>query len=291
MQNINKFGIEIEFDEVSLMRITLKIKELYDNNILTKKDDYNYPYWNVVEDESITYTKQGLEFGGEVVSPILTLDEKDEIKLICDALYKAQAVASRRCGGHIHFSSDILENNPKYFYNLMLLWSAYEDVIYKFGYNGEGPRIPTSSFATPIYLDFEYKKPFIKTASCIEEIFHNCKFKKNYGLNFCNFFHSFIDDGYKSTIEVRSPNGTIDYDVWINNINFFMHLFQFAKSNNLDIEKLEYMIFDNNYPPLLYEAVNYFNNVNIGKAYELANMIYDKTSDKEKFIKQYKKTK
>lgn len=55
---------------------------------------------------------------------------------------------------------------------------------------------------------------------------------RNYSINFCN-----VGDDYTNTIEFRLPNGTIDADTWIQNINLFGGIIRIAQDLALIQEK------------------------------------------------------
>ena len=106
--------------------------------------------------------------------------------------------------------------------NLIEIWGNTEKILYTISNKeGEIPRKKAAEhYAKPISKDFEAilsrgtidlqtdddLKNFVKTAQS----------DRYYGINFDN-----VGRTYKNTIEFRLPNGTIDADTWIENINLF----------------------------------------------------------------------
>ena len=106
--------------------------------------------------------------------------------------------------------------------NLIEIWGNTEKILYTISNKeGEIPRVRAAEhYAKPISKNFEEilsrgtidlqtdddLKNFVKTAQS----------DRYYGINFDN-----VGGTYKNTIEFRLPNGTIDADTWIENINLF----------------------------------------------------------------------
>ena len=188
--------------------------------------------WECKEDSTIkTITN---EEGIEIVSPILTGDNKESTKQIgeiCTVLKKLGQYANESCGGHIHIGADYLTNIQSWC-NLIELWSNTEKILYIVS-NKEGwlPRIRVSYYASPISKDLEEQ---INDGSINLEDENNLdNFKKKLmisqtdrrrGINFRN-----LVKGGKQTIEFRLSNGTEDAKTWIENINLFGGLVKAAE--------------------------------------------------------------
>ena len=127
---------------------------------------------------------------------------------------------SDRCGGHIHIGADYLTMEESW-KNLTEIWGNTEQILYTISNKaGEIPRVGVPRYASPISSDFENilnsgnvnlqseedLKSFVKKAQSNN---------RYYGINFMNLENS------KNTIEFRLPNGTLDADTWIQNINLF----------------------------------------------------------------------
>ena len=55
------------------------------------------------------------------------------LKNICQIIKKMGSIDSN-CGGHIHVGAHILNNNASSLLNFVKLWSAYENIFYRFLY-------------------------------------------------------------------------------------------------------------------------------------------------------------
>ena len=96
-----------------------------------------YRHWRIERDGSVTQFRQG-EFGGEVVSPILTLPEFNQLEVVLKALreetewqgatYKAKVTDA--CGLHIH--TDVKDLTPDQRANVVNTWYGLNDVIATF---------------------------------------------------------------------------------------------------------------------------------------------------------------
>ena len=175
--------------------------------------------WRVVRDSSLVN-------GSEIVSPVLTGNmekQTDEIKNICAILNGIQQNTSERCGGHIHIGADYLKNKQD-FVNLIEIWSNAEKVLYTIcNKKGEIPREGISEYAEPISKKIENAIKAgtinLKNEEDLEEFvneIYKVQGERYSGINFCN-----IGKKDKNTIEFRLPNGTIDPNTWIENINLF----------------------------------------------------------------------
>lgn len=169
-----------------------------------------------------TKTDNSLENGIEIVSTILRGSEQDskEIYQICDFLGQIGQTTSERCGAHVHIGADFLTNKQSYI-NLLEIFGNCEEIIYAIS-NGSNSNIRKgiSKYCLPIAkkleeglltgnLNGEEKmKKFIEQLQTLQGDRYS-------GINFMNVGTS------KNTIEFRTPNGTIDPNVWIENINLF----------------------------------------------------------------------
>ena len=247
------FGIEIEYENILTDLISLTLLE----------DDYiDLKRWkNKSELDIFEYNKYGDEMNGEVVSPILR-DSVDTWKKVEKVLYLLEikgAKITEKCGGHVNIGSNILENNPLYYRNLLLLWKLYSKYIHSFA-SGEYSILRQNDMVKMLNFNTEYLKE-IETFIDIDPILYD----KEHEL--------YIEDKKnKGRIEFRIPNGTLSKEIWQNYINFFSKLL-IACKKELDVEKIVYKI-----------------NNNDSSATELANYIFDGEFDKEQFLIQALKT-
>ncbi len=169
------------------------------------------------------------EDGLEVVSPVLTDTKEDveEIYMTCEMLKQVGQEANEKCGAHVHIGADYLKSKQAYV-NLLEMWGNTERIMYIISNEPQSiPRGVTSTHAEPISYKFnraieeesiklreeEDLKAFIPELQRVQG-------NKERGLNLLNINHE------KNTIEFRIANGTINPDVWIENIRLFGRIVQ-----------------------------------------------------------------
>lgn len=126
---------------------------------------------------------------------------------------------SERCGGHIHIGASYLTMEESW-RNLTEIWVNSEKILFTISNKaGEIPRNGIFEYASPISRNFE---EMLNSGNINIENEESLKYfvKRNqqsryFGINFMNIGDS------KDTIEFRLANGTIDADIWIQNINLF----------------------------------------------------------------------
>jgi len=267
------FGLEIECEKSN----DKKIKK--DLNSLTLNDK-----WLVVPDRS-------LDQGIEIVSPILKDNKRNWIDLekVCSVINK-YAIIDRNAAGHVHVGSHILGKERESWINFIMLWSVYENIIYRFSY-GEylSARPSLKEYALPISssLWYDYEKIIdynINLESMIERIMYG----KYSAFNLMNVYLSKINRFLKgNTIEIRCPNGTLNSVIWQNNVNFFTKLLLYCRSEkfNNDIVCQRKRINSDEYISLVY-----YDEIFLDQALELCDMIFDNNLDKLYFLRQYLKS-
>ena len=166
------------------------------------------------------------DIGIEVISPIMHDTDKDvsEIYKITTAMKNMQIATSERCGGHIHIGADYIKS-PEGFQELLELWGNAEEVYFLISnQEGELPREGLSEYASPISKKFEDSKLPIeeKQDAFIEDA------KKIQGSRYSSINLLNINNG-KNTIEFRLSNGTIDPNIWIENIRLYGRTVQVAQ--------------------------------------------------------------
>ena len=269
--NIDKsitFGIEIEYE---------RIKE----DIVDQFIEYNYSDWKSTYEKTINK-------GGEIISPILN-DSKSvwkDLKRICEFLKINDALMDNEAGAHIHVGTSILGNDINKWHNLIGLYTAFEEVLYRFT-NGEriNPRKNIKVFAYPISIDLAKIYQSILNTNNVSDLPLLLDTEHRFqGLNFNNTdFNNPETKDKKNTIEYRMPNGTDEEIIWQNNINTLIHLTK-AHINKDQLayikEEIEY-IQDNYYN---YEHYSY---IDPKKAFLLADIIFDNNLYKTNFLRQY----
>lgn len=261
------FGVEIEFvgKNCDNLEKNISIEQLQNFRYETKYD-FN----------------TNKTYGGEMVSKVLKdqMEDWKQLKEMCEFLVENNYLIDNRCGGHIHIGSQALSSS-KALKRLIKIWSMFEDIIYYFSCTGGNFRPSMESFASPLALKMRQillnkNKINIKN---IHEYFPDYKrsaidFTRTYDLRRekrCN------------TIEFRCPNGTLDYIIWQNNINFFIKLLSRCnKGGNFDI--IDKYIKEQKFAT---GNLNDYQKINIDKAIVLSDFIFNKEEDKKNFLKQY----
>lgn len=285
------FGIEIE--EAGINTMTLQ-------KILNGK-------WKISPELSIKKVT-----GGEASSPIFIDSPKtwQEIFDVCNILKENKAYITEEIAGHIHFGNkNLIDNDPIKLLNIMKMWSAYENVIYRFS-KGEFStlRDVAYDYASPIARDVKKISlmPFIEKQNIrnMMGLFFTRRFR---GLNIYNMYSYYkLTNGIKfnneikaseikDTIEVRCPNGTLDPKLWQNNINFFSKLLLYAVSDEFDSEKIDYILNSLEFQELILldkkidlSYLSYMN-IDMDLAIDLADTIFKDETEKFDFLKQYTK--
>ncbi len=214
-------GIEIE-SEGERAELLRKLK-----NFLKGKDEKENRKWETKGDLSLS-DQDGLE----VVSPILIDSKKDveEIYMICEMLKQAGQEANEKCGAHVHIGAEYLKSKEAYA-NLLEIWGNTERIMYIITNEpGSIPRGGTSQHAEPISykinqaieegsIELNDEQDLQTFISSLQKMQNN----KERSLNLLNI------NNQKNTIEFRVANGTINPDVWIENIKLFGRLVQRAE--------------------------------------------------------------
>ena len=115
----------------------------------------------------------------------------------------------------------------------------------------------------------------------LDDIFDDLGSDKNQALSFYNL-RKYRD---YHTLEVRCPSGTINPDIWKNNINFFLNLFLACKDDSKDWDMIDKKYEEVKKIKKLKHIIDY----DIEKAVELCDFVFDKTLDKHNFLTQYEK--
>lgn len=203
---------KIKIPEGMTVGIEIEAANLEVNNSIFKR-------WKSKEEESV-------ENGAEYTSPILTGSKGDseEIYFVCNALKTMGAVVNGECGGHIHIGEKFLTTAQSY-RNLVELWCNSEEILYAISNKeGEITRLKAvEKHAVP--LSGKIEKAIKRQQIYVDDRTREWDLlmslidiqKDRYSsVNFKNYAHRI-----KETIEFRLSNGTLDPDVWVENINLF----------------------------------------------------------------------
>ena len=265
------FGLELEVENTDYFRIKKMLQ------------DSNYE-WELEADSSLVK-------GAEIKSPILNDKTKNwfDLKNICEKTSELASIGEK-AGGHIHIGYKILGEKEQNWLNLIKLWSIYENIIFRFSYGEFNMQRPSlTRYAAPISKKLVKDYYLLKNSkSDVDEIlFHLCnKYDKYCAINFQNVYIG-NNNRTKNTIEIRCPNGTLNPIIWQNNVNFFIKLLNYCKSDFFDdytIEKRSRIINGK------YQSLNFYNEIYIDQVLELSDMIFSNNLDKINFLKQYFKS-
>lgn len=238
------FGIEIETEGERSIKLQ-KWKKAFKNS------------WNDDFDTS-------LDKGIEVSSPKFKTGEKEnqksskEIKSMCAIIEGFSQKTTKRCGGHIHIGADYF-NDIQDWKNFIEMYANTESLLFTItNADGQIPRSSINKYAPPIARKIdtikgelsraksidEFLKIMKKVQPTIAEFYHlrdnnayasnnnNNNNDNNYNVarNKCSAIN-FLNVGLKNknTIEFRIPNGTINPNIWIDNINLFGGLMRTSK--------------------------------------------------------------
>jgi hypothetical protein len=96
-------------------------------------DELKYAQWKVESDGSVTsYREGGVEYGGEVVSPVLTINGGglDQITKVVTALRNAGAKVDKFCGLHVHIGVKDLTGAQRA--NIVTGWEQSQRILNTF---------------------------------------------------------------------------------------------------------------------------------------------------------------
>lgn len=146
----NTFGVEIEFVGGDRQAIA---RELYERGLIPEPRQRSYHttrtpgMWSFETDGSVD---------GEVVSPVFrdTPEAWRQIEEVCEVIRRhggRPVSPDRSIGCHVHIGNVPLDHDNTRFQNLINLWRANEDLLYRIGAGGEsGGRHRGTSYAVPL---------------------------------------------------------------------------------------------------------------------------------------------
>lgn len=266
------FGVEIEFEKSN----TTKILTELDKKISNKN-------WKLCHDGS-------LDDGGEYDSPIMYDKEEywNELRFVCENLTNYSTILDS-AGGHVHVGTHVLGQNKKHWMNFILLWSIYENIIFRFGY-GEylTPRKTLKDYAPAMSNIFkrDYNVLTEDKGCKVREIIEQLNHDGYQAVNFEHITKTFKDFGQNNTIEFRCPNGTLNPIVWQNNVNLFVKLLEYVKSPNFDRHTI--LNRKKNNLCLMGDLI-WYSDIYLDQAVEFADMLFNNNLDKLYFLRQYLK--
>ena len=272
LNNNITFGLEIEFENTKYKKIDNLIKQL---NLDTT--------WQTKEEITINN-------GGETNSPILKDDIKTwlQLKEILKII-KKEAIIKNSSSGHIHVGKQILNDDVESWKNFIKLWIAYENIIYRFGYNEYlNARSCINMYAGPIAKDLknDLRYKLNNYEKIIKVLNKHCR---TYAFN---VDHIGISNLYNSnilnTIEFRNFNATFNEIIWQNNVNFLTKFLLYCNSTNFNIDIINKRI-KNNKDTYKF-PIHSYHQINVRQAIELSDLIFNNNLDKIYFLRQYFKS-
>jgi len=152
------FGVEIEFKDASAKKVQ---KLLQDIGIASVIEGYhnntNFDTWKICWDGTVSrgsYSNPRNMIGGELVSPILTLNDLGQIDKICSVLKSANANIDRNCGLHIHFSWNGIKEDGAVIKSIVTRYQRFENQID--GFMPRSRRADTNHYcSTLINMNFD----------------------------------------------------------------------------------------------------------------------------------------
>ena len=278
------FGLEIEFESLYTHVIEKEMMRIFGDNS-----------WCMVPEDSILN-------GAEINSSVLTDSEEtwDTLDTVCN-IVRSNANICDLASGHIHIGTQILGNNPKYWRNFALLWSTYENIIFRFLY-GEyiSHRSVIEKYAMPISKDIIDNLDRIEERSKMTSSYYilklfdlgddSVKLRRRKSVNFTNVTklqpYMYNRVASMNTVEYRSPNGTFDSFIWQNNVNLIVKLMLYCKSDKFNedvIRRRMKQVSDAGIPSNIYR----YSRIYYDQAFEFADLIFDNNLDKIYFLRQY----
>lgn len=282
------FGVEIEFAKANKLDVEDELK----NKTLYKK-------WKVENDETIYEDDIPYSiYGGEAVSDILIDNKKDwnSISYACNSIKKNNGAINQNCGAHVHVGGNIFDDNLKYYARFMKLWTIYEDVITRFCFGEYNmPRSTFYQYSGSCANLFKHIDKFYKNDKVIKDFaeFINCyaRFKNEavsfYGLDRQNILQKYGKNiknwqDYR-TIEFRGGNGTLNPAIWQNYVNLDTKLMLICLDESKDWDMIDKLFYQN----INEEEFSF--DINLPKALEFANLVFNNDIDKQYFLIQYLK--
>lgn len=232
-----------------LDKMTIGI-ELESEGVMSEyiKSHFTYKRWQAKSERTLLN-------GVEIVSPILHATEEDskEIYFISDMLRNVGQKITNDCGGHIHIGADYLKSKEAWA-NFFEIYCNVEKILYAVCNEADTvPRSKVTRTAPPIALmireaiesgaiDFESKQELHSFISDLKNIQRSDNvddlqdthqsYNRFFGVNLSNLKTS------KNTIEFRFPNGTLNPQLWIENINLLGGIVEIAQEL-AEIQELE----------------------------------------------------
>ncbi|MCL6448209.1 MAG: amidoligase family protein [Armatimonadetes bacterium] len=209
--NQNTFGLEIEFTAARASEVAYKLylKGLCANSSIHSYHSHRLAgYWTVESDASVTRRYRGMNYGGEVVSPVLTDCRQtwEQVEIVCQVIKDCGGKVTEKCGGHVHIGADPLDARCYRWNRLIRIFAGFEDVLYRIAAGGQSKGKLRESAANRYALPVTNRLASLlaRRDELSGEEIKECLWSRYFSLNFKNV------GTHKNTIEFRLFNGTLD---------------------------------------------------------------------------------
>lgn len=253
-----------------------------------------YKDWIIKYDASI---KKGVE----IVSPILTPSRSEEIYQVCNRLHLCGQEITPSCGGHIHIGANYLTTADS-FKALITIWEETEKLLYIISNKeGEIPRESIKRFAKTVSpkimkaiksgkINLEKEEElgeFISELQKVQKKDEIAGDEKYYGIQFNNVKKDENANKEKNTIEFRLSNGTIDPNIWIENINLYGSIIKVSEDiANIERKEEAQMTLQEKKKYGLYKKLH-FTSSDKEKIELLISLLFDDEHQREIYRKRY----
>lgn len=126
MKDNMKFGVEIEYKIAQASKILQGLKNAgLPARIKGYHPSSDFTSWDICSDASVSRGHGNNMRGGEIVSPVLTLADLDQLEKVCSVLSDCNADIDYNCGLHVHFSWDNMQGST--IKNIIERYKKFED--------------------------------------------------------------------------------------------------------------------------------------------------------------------
>ena len=187
---------------------------------------------DILPDDWIAKGDASLRHGVEAISPILKKGSEEEIAMVCSIIKSLGLEATRSCAGHVHIGSKYFGNDVNCYKNLIEIFSSVESILYLIvNQEGDIPRKYAFRYSLPITSKIDdvvsHDSDFFDKANSFDRFSRVIKSVQKTRFSSINFNNLGIP--HKDTIEFRLANGTLNPNVWIDNVNLYAGLMWLAK--------------------------------------------------------------
>lgn len=227
---------------------------------------------------------------GEINTPILRDSEKtwNDLGIICDYLLREQSDTCHSASCHINVGAHILGENIENWDLFCKMWAIYEPISYRFGYGDKvNERLTIREYASSRAIYIYKRKYLFNRKHCLSDLVYFCNLIDNSAVNLSHAINDTSKFYSGNRVEFKYPNATNDKVVLQNNINFNTKLLLSCSGIKIDREYINSK-FNSLDPEYLYTM--YYGEIDLKKALELVDLVFDNDLDKYYFLRQYLKS-